>query len=597
MPSKDKEKQTPAQKRRAELIAEVNEIRAKQGAGKSSRTSKLDQIKRLDEQMRSRIAEQKTARGKVPFKSVDELDRQIEKLDAQVNAGTMKIVDEKKALAEISSLKKQRKNFSQFDDSQKQIDDLKAKIKEIKDSMDDPEAKAMSERYNKAQAELDAIKAEADEAYKGLSALRDERTKLHAEQQETFQAIRKIKDDYWQQKKAAQAYEREARDRARERRQAEHDRYRAERKKAHAQEVLAEASDPAYLEEIRRATGLLRFLDPSLDQAEKAPLLADRGLGAQADRKVDGSDIKGTKILSKKDRDDELFPATKKGKKGKKSAGPAADKFSCPPSVVEDCASMGIDPPMSAADIPATIEKVKAKLDHWKSDQEAQTQRVRSVPRPLTNTPLTRPRTSRRPRRSSPSSRPRRRPTVRPPTARPTSRPSPRTSRRLPSRHNRPLLQTTAPPGWNSHTEPSPSPLRRPRSNPSPHRISKRPHTKIPDKTNTFQRGIGLERERESGYIQGHPFPIISLPIHPLPLSFAALAQHIFQRTLSHGVSFLCRGPGGRKGPLTDVVCRGREKNGDQNGGERSPLPQRMEGKLSNLKLHPKNVILPESRD
>lgn len=374
-PSKDKEKQNPTQKRRAELIAELTEIRNKQGAGKSSRTGKLDQIKRLDEQMRSRIAEQKTARGKVPFKSVDELDRQIEKLDAQVNAGTMKIVDEKKALAEISSLKKQRKNFSQFDDSQKQIDDLKTKIKEIKDSMDDPEAKAMSERYNKLQAELDTLKAEADEAYKGLSALRDERTKLNAEQQETFQAIRKIKDDYWQQKKAAQAFEREARDRARERRQAEHDRYIAERKKARAQEVLSEASDPAYLEEIRRATSLLRFLDPSLDQAEKAPLLADRGLGAQADRKVDDSNIKGTKILSKKDREEDFFPAVKKGKKGKKSSAAAADKFSCPPSVVEDCASMGIDPPMSAADIPATIEKVKAKLDHWKADQEAQTQR------------------------------------------------------------------------------------------------------------------------------------------------------------------------------------------------------------------------------
>ncbi|CRK21838.1 hypothetical protein BN1708_003453 [Verticillium longisporum] len=120
----------------------------------------------------------------------------------------------------------------------------------------------------------------------------------------------------------------------------------------------------------------------SMDKLEeKAPLLADRGLGAQAERKVDDAGIKGTKILSKKDREEDFFPATKKGKKGKKGAAAAAAspaegaKFSCPPSVVEDCAAMGIDPPMSAADIPSVTEQVKAKLDHWKADQAAQTQK------------------------------------------------------------------------------------------------------------------------------------------------------------------------------------------------------------------------------
>ncbi|KAM0284713.1 hypothetical protein ACHAQH_001868 [Verticillium albo-atrum] len=381
LPNKDKEKQSPTQKRRQELIAQANEIRQKQGAGKNARGAKLDQIKRLDEQMRSRINEQKVARGKVSFKNVEELDRQIAHLDSQVNSGAMKIVDEKKALAEISSLKKTRKNFSQFEDGQKQIDDLKAKIKVIKDSMDDPEARAMSDQYTKIQTELDSLKAESDEAYKNLSSLRDERTKLQAEQQEKFQVIRKVKDDYWQQKKAAQAHEREARNKARERRQAENDRYHLERKKADAERLLAEASDPAYLEEIRRAQSLLRYLDPSNAKEEKAPLLADRGLGAQADRKVDDAGIKGTKILSKKDREEDLFPATKKGKKGKKGNAAAASspaegaKFSCPPSVVEDCAAMGIDPPMSAADIASVTEQVKAKLDHWKSDQAAQTQK------------------------------------------------------------------------------------------------------------------------------------------------------------------------------------------------------------------------------
>ncbi|KAF4503651.1 brefeldin A resistance BFR1 (maintenance of normal ploidy) [Fusarium agapanthi] len=375
MPNKNKDQPNPTQKRRQELIAQANEIRQKQAGGKNARSTKLDQIKRLDEQVRSRINEQKAAKSKVPFKSLEDLDRQIASLDKQVNSGTMKLVDEKKALSDISSLRKMRKNFGQLDDSQKQIDDLRAKIKEIKDSMDDPEQKALSDQYNKIQAEIDAIKAEQDEAYKGLSSLRDERSKLQTEQQEKYTAIRKLKDDYYGQKKAYQAYDREARERYREKQRAEQERYHQERKKAEAERRLGDASDPAYLDEIRRANSLLQFLDPN-HKVEKGPLMADTGLGAQAQRSVDESGLKGTKLLRKEDRDEEYAPAVKKGKKGKKTAhGGSSNKFNVPPAVVEDCAAMGIDPPMSAADIPAVAEKVRAKLDFWKNDQEAQTQR------------------------------------------------------------------------------------------------------------------------------------------------------------------------------------------------------------------------------
>ena len=378
VPNKNKDQPTPTQQRRQELISQANEIRAKQAGGKNARTTKLDQIKRLDEQVRSRVNEQKSAKAKVPYKTLEEVDRQIETLDRQVNSGSMKLVDEKKALSDISNLRKVRKNFGQFDDAQRQIDELRAKIKEIKDTMEDPEQKALSEQYNTIQAELDAIKAEQDEAYKGLSSLRDERSKLQAEQQDKYTAIRKLKDDYYGQKKAFQAYEREARDKQREKRKAEHDKYVADRKKADAERVLAEASDPAYLEEIRRANSLLLFLDPS-HKVEKGPLMADSGLGAQAQRKVDDADLKGTRLLRKEDREDEYLPAVRKGKKGKKTgaaAAPSTKAFSCPPSVVEDSTFIGVDPPMSSEDVPSVIEKVRAKLDHWKADQEAQTQRV-----------------------------------------------------------------------------------------------------------------------------------------------------------------------------------------------------------------------------
>jgi chromosome segregation ATPase len=379
VPNKDKE--NPTQKRRQELIAQANEIRSKQGVGKADRTGKMSQIKQLDEQLRRRITEQKAARSKMPYKNTAEIDDKIKELEASVDSGKMKLVDEKKALAEVSNLRKIRKNFSTFDNEQTAIDDLRAKIKEIKDSMENPEAKALSAQYDTVQAELDTIKAEQDSVYKNLSSLRKERDELRNKQQATWEALKKFKDNYYTQRKAAQQWERQQWEKRREREQADRDRINKERKMERAQQMLAEASDPSFAEQIRRADNLARFFDPSHAVEEKAPLLADKGLAAAAQRKVDAGAFEGMKLVRKEDRADEYLPASKKGKKGKKShaatdAPAAAGKFSCPPSVMEDCTFVGVNPPMSAAEVPEVLEKVKAKIAQWKADQTEQTRKV-----------------------------------------------------------------------------------------------------------------------------------------------------------------------------------------------------------------------------
>ena len=372
---------TPQQERRKELQARQNEIRKEQGANKAGRNSTMDQIKKLDEQLKSRINEQKIARGKVTYKSVEDVDREIANLEKQVDGGQMKLVDEKKALAEISSLRKLRKSFGGFEEGQKKIDEIKAQIKTLKDSMNDPVAKARSEEYNKIQAELDVIKAEQDEAYKNVSTLRDEKTKLQKEQQAKYQEIRAAKDAHWAQKRAFQNYEYEARAKLRERKKAEQDAYNNQKKRERAEKVLAEASEPAYLDEIRRASSLLHYFEPS-SATEAKPLLAPSGFAASSARTVDDAGIKGFKLVKKDE--EEYFAGTggKKGKKGKKgtsSPAAASGKFTVPPSVLEDCSAMSIDPPMSQVEVPAVIEKVKAKLDHWKKDQKAQTEKVSAI--------------------------------------------------------------------------------------------------------------------------------------------------------------------------------------------------------------------------
>lgn len=65
----------------------------------------------------------------------------------------------------------------------------------------------------------------------------------------------------------------------------------------------------------------------------------------------------------------------KKGKKGGKKGGaaPTPSKFNLNIGIIEELAKVGVDAPSSQADVPATVEKLKEKLAHWKEDQDRKT--------------------------------------------------------------------------------------------------------------------------------------------------------------------------------------------------------------------------------
>ncbi|KAF2273948.1 uncharacterized protein EI97DRAFT_435599 [Westerdykella ornata] len=364
-------KDSPNAKRQQELKAELAQIRQTQQGNKSSRNAVHERIKKLDEQLKSRLAELKTAKSRVNYKSVEDVDREIAHLQKQVDTGTMKLVDEKKALTEITNLNKLRKNFSGFEAQQKAIDDLKAQIAEQKKLLDDPEQKALSDRYSKLQAELDGLKAEQDNAYKNLNSLRDEQTKARNEQQEKYMALKQLKDTYYAQKRAWQEYDFQARKARQERRRQEQLEWQNNKKKEAAAKRLEEASAPAYQDEILSAEGLIRYFDPSALPAKEAA--TGSKFAASAQRTVDDSGLKGMKI-AKKDDEDYFVGGGGKKKKGKKGGpAPAEAKFNVNFGVLQELQKVGVEAPSSQAEVPAVVEKLKAKLEHWKADQDRKT--------------------------------------------------------------------------------------------------------------------------------------------------------------------------------------------------------------------------------
>lgn len=384
--AKPNNQDSPVAKKQQELRAELSSIRQKQSGFKSSRASTLEKVNALESNLKARIAEQNNSRGKMPFKNVDEVDREISRLEKQVDSGTLRLVDERKALSDISTLRKQRKSFAGLEEAQKGINDIKAQIAELKKTLDNPEAKALSDKYTEIQKELDAIKAEQDGVYKNLNSLRDERTKLRNEQQQKYAAIREIKDNYFKARRAYKEYEDEAWRVRRERQKAERDAFEREKRKKVADKKLEEASQLAYADEILTAQGLIRHFDPAYDfSALGLDDKKDEGskFRANVGRTVDDSGLKGMKVVRKDDVEDYFVgSAGKKGKKGKKggaaAAGAEVGKFNMNVGIIEDFAKVKIDPPMNQSDVPASVEKLAAKIQEWKKNQAAKTEEVSS---------------------------------------------------------------------------------------------------------------------------------------------------------------------------------------------------------------------------
>jgi uncharacterized coiled-coil DUF342 family protein len=96
-------------------------------------------------------------------------------LERQVESGSMKLVDEKKALAEISTLRKHRKTVESFSSQQAAIDADKAKIDQVRKELDDPEQKAASKKFDELRKELDEVNKRMEEVSKSRDGLYDER--------------------------------------------------------------------------------------------------------------------------------------------------------------------------------------------------------------------------------------------------------------------------------------------------------------------------------------------------------------------------------------------------------------------------------------
>ncbi|TFK75903.1 hypothetical protein BDN72DRAFT_786031 [Pluteus cervinus] len=382
--------------RRTTLRAELDSIQSQQGNNKASRSKLLDQVKALNESVAKKVKDLQAAKGKIAFKSVEEVDAHIARLDKQVESGNLKLAEEKRALQEISTTKRQRKTVEGFAIQQQAVDADREKIDEIRKELDDPEAKALSERYDTIKAELDDIKKESDEAFAGRNKLFQERdalqTSLNAlftKKRESAQAFRDANDHYWSKL-------REDQERRRERFRAQKAAEDAQKKKEIADRLLDEAKAPAYQSQIEDCQTLIDFFNhlsgkPTASLSSSS--IFDKSEIAEVPklevRKVD--DIpQGAVVRKKKGEEEEsYFVGGKNRNKNNKKANSSAPKakvangdadtptpaptkpgeLNIPLATLSALLTLSIPPPTSSEDASRVIEDLKTKKTWYEANQ------------------------------------------------------------------------------------------------------------------------------------------------------------------------------------------------------------------------------------
>ncbi|KAG6900963.1 hypothetical protein C0993_004400 [Termitomyces sp. T159_Od127] len=316
----------PGNDRKAALRAELDAIRGQQSNNKTSRGKILEQIKAFQDGIQKKIKDLQAAKGKVPFKNVAEVDAHIKNLEKQVESGTLKLADEKRALADISTSRRSRRIVETFQADQESIEADRAKVEELRKQLDDPDFKATSDRYDAIKVELDALKKESDDAYAGRTKLFEERDGIQAQLNALFNQkrehatqYREANDTYWNKVNEDRARRAE---KARAQRAAEE----AQKKAEVAERLLDEAKVPAYQAQIEDCKTLIDFLSGKTTgnvTYKSTPLVEKNEIAGVA--KLDVRQVEavpeGSIVRKKKGEDEETYFVGGKGKsKGKKSA-------------------------------------------------------------------------------------------------------------------------------------------------------------------------------------------------------------------------------------------------------------------------------------
>ena len=374
IPSKDA--QNPLAVKRNEAKAVFDALLAQKKDLLNKKKALMDQIKDLQSALKRKTDEAKNSKDKLGYKTTAEIDQQISSYEHQLQVGGLALIDEKRIVADITTLKKTRKTLESLSNptgegEKNKLDELRPQLKVL-----DGKINEFDKALNDAKATLVASGNELSSSRESLTDLFTEKKTLSAE----LTALKEQKSQLYKNFKATQdawyAYEREQYKLREEARKLEQKAYREAKLLAQAEAELEAANQAAFGEEIALCNAIIKVLyglSGEKQVKEEAPAAA-----VSAGRKVDPNDSlpKGATVLvSKRDKEDDyLVLGGKNKKKNKKHHSEAAKPLKLDLEMVDQFGRLQVSLPGTAADIPSVLAELEAKKAHYLENQAKQTE-------------------------------------------------------------------------------------------------------------------------------------------------------------------------------------------------------------------------------
>lgn len=326
----------------------------------------LDTMGKLKEDIKKKSGEAKEAKDKLPFRTINEMEQRVAELEAQMESGQFKLIEEKQILAEISKLKKARRALETIDGSSSDLGTLKLRLDKLKMDLvaiDDQVAplKAQSEQVSRQIDELSGSKKEAQNAREDRQAAID---KLKKEINAYYQERRVAYDEYKAAKKA-QADARLKRDARRVEYEKRHE--LEEKLEALEEKLLAFNPETAADRKIAECNNLKAYFQEMIGSKSESSEADVKKLEAGV-RKVELSEELADAVpIGKKQDFCFVAPRSKKAVKNHNQAGPTPSSDPAtlskrlPFHIISALSDLSLPIPVSVADVPALFTALDAQ--------------------------------------------------------------------------------------------------------------------------------------------------------------------------------------------------------------------------------------------
>lgn len=332
---------------------------------KKALRAKLDATKAEADKL---VQDKKSAKGNIRFHSVEDIDKEIHKLQKIQETTTMSLQEEKKLIKELDQLEASKKTIADLKSKDVGIDNVKEQRKVIQQqlNMKDKEIDAVQKEMDDLKVQLDEAKKKDDKKRESIKSLFEERDQLKQQIGEKLKVKDSMRDEFremnnkwYQYNRAVKAQRQLQYEEEKKKREEEEAAYRAKLEEEEMKKIPYEAEQ-----------ALCDFLANYL---ERTYLGKDDSAGKTNGKKDDAvvpvKDDPFAGLKPKAKNDDEVFfeggKAPKKKRDRSKKQETAAP-FTLSVDIFEQFSLIQMNPPTSVDQVSDSVKALQEKKEWYK---------------------------------------------------------------------------------------------------------------------------------------------------------------------------------------------------------------------------------------